>query len=72
MANSSKRTYATPRTAAPRAPAPVAGTADLCLRRRCSDTQRQVWSVSVGPPGAHKVLFEPSKLSVSGGYGVCF
>ena len=38
-------------------------TADLFLSRRHSDTQRQVWSVSVGPlgPGAHKVLFEPSK-----------
>ena len=37
-------------------------TADLCPRRR-HNTQRQVWSVSVGPlcPGAHKVLFEPSK-----------
>ena len=38
-------------------------TADLCLSRRHSDIQRQVLSVSVGllRPGAHKVLFEPSK-----------
>ena len=38
-------------------------TADLCPHRRHSNTQRQVWSVSVGPlgPGAHKVLFKPSE-----------
>ena len=52
MATSSKRAYTTPRSAA---------TADLYLHRRCSNTQRQVGSVSVGSPGVHKVLFEPSE-----------
>ena len=43
-------------------------TADTCLRRRHSNTQRQVWPsllwgsllLSLGP-GVHKVLFEPSE-----------
>ena len=54
-ATSSKRAYAIPRPAAPRAPAPEASTADPYLCWRHSN------SVSVGSPGAHKVLFEPSE-----------
>ena len=60
MATSSKRAYAIPKSAAPRAP-------DLDLHRRCSQ-----FSVSVGSlgPGVHKVCLSP--LSVSGEYGVWF
>ena len=38
-------------------------TADPCLRRIHSNTQRRSGSVSVGSlgPGVHKVLFEPSE-----------
>ena len=38
-------------------------TADLCLCRRHSNTQRQVWLSLCGLSGswAHKILFEPSK-----------
>ena len=43
MATSSKRVYAIPRSAAPRAPAPRQATADPYLRRRHSNTQRLVW-----------------------------
>ena len=55
MATSSKTAHATPRAAAPRAPAPVAAHADPHLRRRHSHTA----------PGAHKVCLSP--LSISGG-----
>ena len=43
MATPSKRAYATPRSAAPRVPAPAVPTADPHLHRRHSNTQRQVW-----------------------------
>ena len=46
MVTSSKRAYAIPRSAAPRAPAPVAGTADPYLHRKHSNTvlsQIQFW-----------------------------
>ena len=43
MVASSKRAYAIPRSAAPRAPAPRQATADPYLRRRHSNTQRLVW-----------------------------
>ena len=43
MATSSKRAYATLRTAAPRAPPLQQATADPYLCRRHSNTQRQVW-----------------------------
>ena len=42
-ATSSKRAYATPRTAAPRDPAPAAGHCWPILCRRHWNTQRQVW-----------------------------
>ena len=51
MATSSKRAYAIPRSAAPRAPAPVAG--------HCWPVRSD--SVSVESPGVNKVLFEPSE-----------
>ena len=58
MTTSSKRAYATPRFAAPRAPTP------LLTRTSAGDTQTlkgRSGSVSVGSPGAHKVLFQPSQ-----------
>ena len=60
MVTSSKRAYTTPRSAASRAPAPVAG--HCC--NSIGDTQTlkgRSGSVSVGTPGVLKVLFEPSK-----------
>ena len=64
----SKRPYAIPRSAAPRAPAPVAG---HCLpvppRETLKHKSSSVSVESLGP-GAHKVCLNP--LSVSGGYGV--
>ena len=68
MATSSKRTFAIPRSAAPRAPAPVAG---HCWPVPPQETPKHSSvSVSVGSlgPGAHKVCLSP--LSISGGYGV--
>ena len=59
METSSKRAYATPRSVEPRAPA-LAG----LTHTSTGDTQElkgRSGSVSVGSPGAHKVLFEPSK-----------
>ena len=43
MVISSKRAYAIPTSAAPRAPSQQQSTADPQLHRRHSDTQRQVW-----------------------------
>ena len=60
MVTSSKRAYTTPRSAASRAPAPVAGHCCTSI----GDTQTlkgRSGSVSVGTPGALNVLFEPSK-----------
>ena len=56
------------RTAALSAPSPAAATADPRLHQRLLDTRGQVWvsllwghcSFLLGP-GAHKVLFVPSK-----------
>ena len=42
VATSSKRTYATPRSASPRGPAHTEGHCDPYLHRRHSNTQRQV------------------------------
>ena len=59
MVASSKRAYATPRSAAPRAPAPVAG---HCWPVPPLETLKgRSASVSVGSPGAQKLLSEPSK-----------
>ena len=58
MVTLSKRAYATPRSAAPRAPGPVAG---HCWPMPPQETlKHSSGSVSVGSPGVHKVLFEPS------------
>ena len=68
MATSSKRAYAIPKSAVPRAPVPVAV---HCLPLPPQETLKySSVSVSVGSlgPGAHKVCLSP--LSVSGGNGV--
>ena len=68
MVTSSKRAYATPRSAAPRVPAPASG---HCWPVPPQETlKHSSGSVPVGSlsPGAHKVCLSP--LSVSGGYGV--
>ena len=70
MATSSKRAYAIPRSAAPRAPAP---TAVHCWPAPPQETPKHSSaSVSVGSLGLglYKVCLSP--LSVSGGYGVWF
>ena len=61
MATSSKKAYATPRSAAPRAPAPVAGHSEPYLHKRHSNTVLFQSLV----PGAQKVCLSP--LSVFGG-----
>ena len=68
MATSSKRVYAIPRSAAPRAPAPAAG---CCWPITPQETlKHSSGSVSVGSLGlgVHKVCLSP--LSISGSYGV--
>ena len=68
MVTSSKRAYAIPRSAAPRAPAPVAG---CCRPIPLQETlKHSASSVSVGSlgPGVPRVCLSP--LSISGGYGV--
>ena len=70
MAASSKRAYVTPRSTAPRAPAPAAV---HCWPIPLQETlKHSSFSVSVGSlgPGVHKVCLSP--LSVSGEYGVWF
>ena len=61
MATSSKKAYAPPITATPRAPAPAAGHCWPILHRRHSNTQRHVWLSLSGVPGVHKILSEPSE-----------
>ena len=68
MVTSSKRAYAIPKSATPRAPAPAAG---HCLLVPPQETLKySSGSVSVASlgPGAHKVCLSPP--SISGGYGV--
>ena len=68
--NSSKRAYAIPRSAAPRAPAPIAV---HCWPVPSQETPKHSsFKVSVASlgPGAYKVCLSP--LSISGGYGVWF
>ena len=68
MAIASKRAYAIPQSAAPRAPAPAAG---HCWPISLQETlKHSSVSASVGSlgPGVHKVCLSP--LSTSGGYGV--
>ena len=67
MATSSKRAYAIPRSAVPRAPAPAAVTADPHLPGATRTPSVLVSLGSLGP-GVHKVCVSP--LSISGGYGV--
>ena len=67
MATSSKRAYAIPRSAAPRAPILWKSTADPYLYRTRSNTVVSVSVESLGP-GALKVSL--SSLSISGGNGV--
>ena len=70
MATSFKGAYAIPRSAAPRAPAPVAV---HCWPGPLQETlKHSSVSVSVGSlgPDAHKVCLSP--LGISGGYGVWF
>ena len=64
MVASSKRAYAIPRSAAPRAPALQQSTADPYLLRRHPNTVLAQSLGSLGP-GMHKVCLNP--LSVSGG-----
>ena len=60
MVTSSKRAYATPRSAAPRAPAPVAG---HCWPIPPQETlKHSSVSVSVESPGTHKVCLSPECL----------
>ena len=70
MVTSSKRAYAIPRSAAPRAPAPVAG---HCWPVPLQEMLRHSsGSVSVGPlvSGVHRVWLSPP--SISGRHGVWF
>ena len=61
VVTSSKRAYAIPRSAAPRAPVPAAPLL-ICASSADSQTLKgRSGSVSVGSPGIHKILFEPSK-----------
>ena len=54
--------YATPRSAAPRTPVPVAGHCwPVPTQETLKTPKGRSGSVSVGCPGAHEVLFEPSK-----------
>ena len=58
MVTSSKRAYAIPRPAAPRAPAPQQSTADLYLLNRQPNTVLAQSLGSLGP-GVHKVCLNP-------------
>ena len=62
MVTSSKRAYAIPRSAAPRAPA-----FDLYLQRTLKHSSGSVSVESLGP-GAHKVCLSPP--SITGKYGL--
>ena len=62
MVTSSKRAYATPRSVALRAPALFGRPLLTCTSAEDTQTFKgRPGSVSVGSPGAYKVLFEPSK-----------
>ena len=62
MVTSSKRAYATPRSAAPRAPGPCSRPLLTCTSAGDTQTLKgRSGSVSVGFLGVHKVLFEPSE-----------
>ena len=63
MVTSSKRAYTIPKSTAPRAPVNLAGHSDPYLRRRYSNTQRQVWLSLCGVSGSWctQGLFELSE-----------
>ena len=68
MATSSKRTYATlhlPGLRQPESPSLRQATANLCLHRRHSKAGLAQSLVGSLGPGEHRVLFVPSKRSVS-------
>ena len=69
MVTFSKRTYAIPKSAAPRAPAPVAVHCWPVSPQRCSNTVMSQLVGSLGP-GVHKVCLSP--LSISGRNGTWF
>ena len=69
MATSCRTAYDIPRCAAPRIPAPM--DRPLLTHTSAGDTQTlkgRSGSVSVGPHGVHKVLFDP--WSIAGGHGI--
>ena len=70
MATSYRRASAIPRSAAPRAPAPVAGHFWPVLPQEALNHSSVLVSVGSLGPGAHKVCLSP--LSISGGNGVWF
>ena len=62
METSSKRAYAIPRSAAPRAPCPWGSPVLTCTSIGDAQTLKgRSGSVPVGTPGGHKVMFEPSE-----------
>ena len=62
METSSKRASVTARSAAPKAPASSSRLLMTCTSRGDTQTIKgRSGSVSVGSPGVHKVLFDPSK-----------
>ena len=67
MATSSKRAYAIPESAAPRAPAPAGPLLTHTPQETLKHSAVSASVASLGP-GAHKVCLSP--LSVSGSYGV--
>ena len=70
MATSSKRVYGIPRSAAPRAPVPVAGNCwPIPPQETFKNSSGSVFEGSLGP-GAHKVCLSPP--CISGEYGVWF
>ena len=66
----SKRAYATPRSTAPRAPAPAAGHCWPVPPQEMLQDSSVSASVGSPGPGAYKVGLSP--LSISGGHGVWF
>ena len=62
METSSKRAYAIPRSAAPRAPCPWGSPVLTCTSIGDAQTLKgRSGSVSLGSPGSHKIMFEPSE-----------
>ena len=68
MATSSKRAYATPKSAAPRAPVPVADHHQPVPPQQTLKHSSVLVSVGSLGPGAHKVCLSPLSISVSMGF----